>query len=266
LANPFSARILNRIGDDIGRASPARLRRLVTWIVVVVMAGLITHGNYAGSGDAVHYMVIARSIAFDRDLDLRNDYADSTNIVREQPGDHARPGVDGALRPVHDVGLPLISAPAFWAAYELASLTDRLPESVRRRAKLNEFIALRQLVSLLMIGLTAWLARLFFDVSSAVTGRKALAFLWTLVWTLSPPILSHGYVYLTEVPSALVALLVYSRLDDMNGARAIPRGVVLGLLTGLLMLIHVRNAGLVLALVALIAWRVRHAALRGAGF
>jgi hypothetical protein len=267
LANhPAGTRSVAGVLDRIERASPARLRRLLTWIVVIVMTGLVTHGNYAGSGDAVHYMVIARSIAFDRDLDLGNDYGDSTNIIREQPGAHARPGVNGVLRPVHDVGLPLISSPVFWAAYQVASLTDRLPESLRRRAKLNEFITLRQLLSLIMIGVTAWLGRLFFDVSSAMTGQKALAFLWALVWTLSPPILSHGYVFLTEVPSALIALLVYSRIDEVNGERPIPRGLLLGVLTGLLILVHVRNAGLMLALAALVAWRVRHAPSRGVGF
>ena len=99
-----------------------------------------------------------------------------------------------------------------------------------------------------------------------MTGQKALAFLWALVWTLSPPILSHGYVFLTEMPSALVALLVYSRLDDVNGERPRRRGLLLGVLTGLLVLIHVRNIGLVLALARLIAWRVRTRPLRGAGF
>ena len=264
--HPAGTRIFARVLDRIERASPARLRRLLTWIVVIVMTGLVTHGNYAGSGDAVHYMVIARSIAFDRDLDLSNDYSDSSSIIREQPGAHARPGVDGALRPVHDVGLPFISTPVFWAAYHIASLTDRLPESLRRRAKLNDFITLRQLLSLFMIGVTVWLGRLFFDVSSAITGHKALAFLWALAWTLSPPILSHGYVFLTEVPSALIALMVYSRLDEVNGERPIPRGFLLGMLTGLLILIHVRNAGLMLAFTGLVAWRVRRAPLRGAGF
>lgn len=252
--------------DRIERTTPARLRAGVAGASILVLVGLITHGNYAGSGDAVHYMVIARSLALDRDFDLGNDYADPSNIIREPPGNHAVPGRDGVLRPVHDVGLPLLAVPYFAVAYRVAEMTDRLPESVRRRAKLNEFIALRQLVSLLMILVTAALAVAFFDASWRVTGQKAPAFVWTLGWTLSPPLLSHGYVFLTEVPSALLALLAYSRLDDVLGERPARRGLVLGLLTGLLMLIHVRNVGLVLALALLVVWRVRVDLRRGLGF
>jgi hypothetical protein len=248
------------------RASPRRLRIALAVASVLVFVGLITHGNYAGSGDPVHYMVIARSVAFDRDFDLRNDYSDAASLITEPVGRHAVPGRNGVLRPVHDVGMPLLAAPYFAVAYELAARTDRLPESFRRRAKLNAFIALRQLMSLLMIAVTAVLAVAFFNASWRLTGEKAGSFLWALVWTLSPPLLSHGYVFFTEVPSALIALMVYSRLDDLRGDHARRRGLLLGLLTGLLLLVHVRNVGLVIALAALVGWRVRHDVNRGTGF
>ena len=252
--------------ERVEHASPARLRVVIYLFVTLVMLGLITHGHYAASGDAVHYMVIARSLAFDQDFDVGNDYGDPSNIVKDPAGNHARIGRNGVLRPVHDVGLPLVAAPFFAVAYRLAEMTGRLPASLRRRAKLGEFIALRQLVSMLMILVTAFLAVVFFETSWQVTGQKAFAFVWALIWTLSPPILSHGYVFLTEVPSALVALLVYSRRDDVLGDSATWRGFILGLLTGLLLLIHVRNLGLSLALVLLIVWRVRLEPRRGIGF
>ena len=255
-----------RVLERVEQASPTRLRGFIYLVVSLVMLGLITHGHYAGSGDAVHYMVIARSLAFDRDFDVGNDYADPSNIITVPAGNHAIIGRNGVLRPVHDVGLPIIAAPFFAAAYRLAELTNRLPDSLRRRARLNEFIALRQLVSVFMIFVTAVLAVVFFQVSWQVTGQKAFAFIWALVWTLSPPILSHGYVFFTEVLSALVALLVYWRRDDVLGDHPGRRGLILGLLTGLLFLIHVRNVGLVLALVLLIAWRVRREPWRSLGF
>ena len=248
------------------QATPARLRRWLTIAVVLVLASLITHGNYAGSGDAVHYMVIARSLAFDRDFDLGNNYADTGGIIRVRPETHAIMGKNDVVRPVHDVGLPIVTAPAFGLAYALASMTDQLPESLRRRAKINPFIALRQLMSLLMIGLTAWLARVFFDTSLRLTGQKVWVFAWALVLALSPPLMSHGYVYLTEIPSALVALIVFARRDDVLGEQPGRRGLLLGLLTGLLVLIHVRNIGLAAALTGLIAWRVRREPARGVGF
>jgi hypothetical protein len=252
--------------ERVERTSPARLRAIICLIVCLVMLDLISHGHYAGSGDAIHYMVVARSLAFDGDVDLGNDYSDPTNIIKEPAGAHARIGRDGVLRPIHDIGLPLLGAPLFRVAYSLAKLTDRLPASFRRRARLGEFIALRQLVSMLMILVTAALAVVFFDASWGLTGQKALAFAWALIWTLSPPILSHGYVFMTEIPSALIALLVYGRRDDVLGDRPSWRGLVLGLLTGLLFLIHIRNIGLIVAIVLLIVWRVRFRLWRAVGF
>lgn len=93
-------------------------------------------------------MMIAHSVAFDRDLALANNYGNPANILQLKPGLHARVGRDGVLRPAHDVGFPVVAAPFFAAAYQLAELTDRLPESLRRRAKLTPYIALRQLLSL----------------------------------------------------------------------------------------------------------------------
>jgi hypothetical protein len=252
--------------ERLERASPVALRAYIYLVVTLVMLGLITHGNYAGSGDAVHYMVIARSIAFDLDVDVGNDYGDPSNIIKEPAGSHARIGRNGVLRPVHDIGLPLVAAPFFAGAYRLAEMTNRLPGWLLRRAKLDEFIALRQLVGVFMILVTGALAVSFFEASWHVTGQKASAFIWAIIWALSPPILTHGYVFLTEVPSALVALLVYARRDDVLGDSPSRRGLLLGLLTGFLFLIHVRNLGLILALGLLIAWRVRRAPKRGLGF
>jgi len=230
------------------------------------MIGQIAHGNYAGSGDAVHYMVAAHSVAFDRDFDLANDYSDPSRIIRDPAGPHARPGVDGVVRPVHDVGLPIVAAPVVALAYATAGTVNRWPETLVRRAKLNPFIVLRQLLSLAMIAATIALALLFFDASAALTGQRTWAFVWTLAWALSPPILTHGYVFLTEIPSAIIALFVFVRRDGLRGGHATTHGVLLGLLTGLLFLIHVRNIGLVLALAALIVWRVRQTPVRAIGY
>src|SRR5438045_624897 len=115
---------------------------------------------------------MSRSLAFDQDLHVGNDYADPSNIIKGPAGNHARIGRNGVLRPVHDVGLPLVAAPFFAVAYKLAEMTDRLPASLRHRAKLDEFIALRQLVGVLMILMTAALAVAFFETSWQVTGQK----------------------------------------------------------------------------------------------
>ena len=57
------------------------LGRLLSWVVGLVLFGLITHGHFAGSGDPVHYMMIAHSLAFGPDLDLEDDYRDPHNVL-----------------------------------------------------------------------------------------------------------------------------------------------------------------------------------------
>jgi hypothetical protein len=158
-------------------------------------------------------------------------------------------------------------SPAFGVAYLLAESTESWPDSLRRRTKLNRFIALRQGVSLIVIALTAWLAALFLRASRTVAGDRPLLLAgWAVAWALSPPILTHGYLFFTEVPIALVALLCYLRRHDLGTARWGMRGILLGALTGFLVLLHVRTLGLVLAFVGLTIWRVRHDPRRLAGY
>jgi hypothetical protein len=73
-------------------------------------------------GDEPHYLLIARSLLHDGDLDLRDDYADTAQVheVYPQAGEspldpstHAGRYVDRPeLRPVHSIGVPIAIAPA----------------------------------------------------------------------------------------------------------------------------------------------------------
>jgi hypothetical protein len=211
-------------------------------------------------------MVIARSLALDRDLDLTNDYAEPGNLIAGgglAAEAHARPGRDGSLRPVHDVGLPLVAAPYFGLAYAVAErLTDRIPERLRKRARIDRWIVLRHLVSIFMIAASCGLAALFFDLCLDLTRSARLAALTAALLTLSPPVMSHAYVFFGEVPSALLALWVYRALRARGQARAF----VVGCATGFLLLLHIRNAGLALALALLAAHRLRSSGWRLAAF
>lgn len=245
---------------------PRRLRSWLKWAVGLFLFGLITHGHFAGSGDAVHYMMVTRSLVRSGDLDLADDYADPRNIVgggRLPAAPHALPGRGGVVRPVHDVGLPLLAAPCFGIAYWAADrLTEQLPEWLRRRARLDPWIMLRQLVSLGMILVTCALAAAFFDVCRILEAGNAAAFFGSLLLALSPPLSTHGYVFFTEVPSALLALLAYRTM--VSGERPRTASALLaGGATGLLVLVHVRNIGLAVALtiVAVVRWRSHQRAL-----
>lgn len=233
----------------------------------VTIWGLITHGTYAGAGDEPHYLMIARSLAFDGDVDLANDYADRSNLIGGgtlEPGAHVRPGPDGTLRPVHDVGLPLLAAPVVALAYQLAEyVANVVPVSWLERFRLNASLVFRHQISLLMalvtglvtIELARWLA---------MTGATARhAFWWALLGVLSPPLLSHSFLFFTEIPSALLVLVTLRRILARGGTSA--SMLVTGLLIGLLCLVHIRNAPIALALVAIGAVQQRAIGWHGLG-
>lgn len=220
-------------------------------ITLLIVWGLITHGTFAGSGDEPHYLMIARSVAFDGDLDLTNDYSDSRNLIGAgtlEPGLHVHPGRDGVLRPVHDVGLPLLAAPVLRVAYPLAEWLDAtVPRDWLTRAKLNASLILRHEFSLLMaiiaglIAIEVWRPL----VKHGIDRRRA--FWWALLVTVSPPLLSYSFLFYTELVAALIVLVCLRRIQEPW----VPTGALLtGVLVGLLTFIHIRNAPISLALAA----------------
>lgn len=228
----------------------ARSGRFLAAGIVLVLAGLITHGTHAGSGDEAHYQVIAHSLVFDRDLDLANDYGSI------DPEAHARPGKDGRLRPVHDIGLPLLFAPYYAFAFGAADLAERyLPFRWLEIAKMDHGRIVRHFLSLAMIGLTAWIGLQLLAVFNAMTSGTSRAAWWAALFVLSPPLLSHSFLFFTEILSAAIAMWVFFRLRRPRLEQW--EAALVGAATGYLMLVHARNAGLVAALVALGVFRLR---------
>ena len=126
-------------GRSLGMTwTPAR----VAGVVFFVLWGLITHGTYAGTGDEPHYQIIAHSLAFDRDLDLTTDYSDPTNLAlggHFEGGPHVIPGKDGRSRPVHDIGLPVLFTPDYFAAYKATGVDHLTGSGSVARAITTEF-------------------------------------------------------------------------------------------------------------------------------
>ncbi|MCX6545676.1 MAG: hypothetical protein NTV05_14845 [Acidobacteria bacterium] len=235
---------------------PARARlgrRITVAVIVLVLWGLITHGTYAGSGDEPHYAMIMHSIVFDRDIDLTNNYGDPRVLVfggKLEPERHAIVGTNGRLRPVHDIGMPLMFAPYYALAYPLAEwLAGHAPHGLLERTRLNGPVILRHLLSLGMIAVTVLIGLRLYDVFFDMTGVPARAASWTLLFTLSPPLLSHSFLFFTEIVSAWMTLVIWMTLRDrMPTTRS---ALLAGSLTGYLLLVHVRNVGLVAALLVL---------------
>jgi hypothetical protein len=239
---------------------PRTLRRLTFAAVFLFIWGLDTHGSFAGSGDEPHYQMIAHSLVFDRDLDLANNYADGSNLVGAgtlEAGPHARTGGGGRLRPVHDIGLPLVFAPVFAVAYAAAEASGHwLPPRLMARARLTEPLVLRHLLSLAMAALAALMAVMLFDVARAMSLSHTHALAWTLLFTLSPPVLSHSFLFFTEIPGALIVVLFWRVLTRGEPLTRRHR-LLTGALVGFLLILHARYAGLVGAMLALMLWRHR---------
>lgn len=235
-------------------------RRRLVIVLILVLWGFGTHGTHAGSGDEPHYLAIAHSIAFDGDLDVGNNYLANEPLIMSgtlQPEVHIRPGANGTLRPVHDVGLPLIIAPYVRVAAPLTSwLSAHLPAWALQKARLSPTTLYRHFLGFAMIALAAVLAVMMFDVFVALGASPGQAFWFTLLLMASPPLLAYSTLLFTEIVSALLAFLVFSRVavHNVTGRAA---WLTLGAVTGFLLILHVRNVGLVvgLSLVAALRWR-----------
>jgi len=239
-----------------------RSRRFIFWIVVLAAWTLDTHGDWAGTGDEPHYAMIAHSLVFDRDFDLANDYGSATNLVNRgglESGSHVRTGRDGIMRPIHDVGLPIVAAPYFAAAYAATVVIVRvIPPNVLARGRLDPPLLFRHLLSLGMIVVTALMALWLHDVLVALSNAGCWASAWTILFVLSPPLLAHSFLFFAEIPAATLVTWLYGTLivgqaDERATTRVQPLWI--GLAIGFLPLLHVRLAGLALGFLLLYVWR-----------
>ena len=224
--------------------------------------GVATHSTHAGSGDEPHYLAIAHSLAFDFDLDLANNYGPAEPLIAAgglSPEAHVRPGVDGRARPVHDIGMPLLFTPYVRLVRPLAAASiPYASSSTMRRLRLTPTTLYRHLLSAAMIliaaGLAVSMARTFRDLGTPET----TALLAAVLVAASPPFLVMSLLFFTEVLSALLCLTVF-RLLVRTGTPSTRSGVAAGGLLGLLLLVHIRNLGLVVGLVVAAAWHIREA-------
>jgi hypothetical protein len=223
--------------------------------VAIVTAGLATHGTYAGSGDEPHYLAITDSIAFDHDLDLSNNYGPREPLIGGgalDPELHARRGVGNVLRPVHDIGMPVLFAPYVTVARPAVEwMAAHIPPSLMKRWRLNPTLLYRHSISAAMISLGGIVAILMFDVFLRIGVARPTAFWTALLISISPPLLVFSILFFTELPSALICLYLIRKMAFGRSDAPAWTWTVAGLATGLLLLIHIRNLALVIALAAI---------------
>jgi hypothetical protein len=211
--------------------------RVVGWIaplVIAFAAYLIAYYTMdpGTTGDEPHYLLAAESIAFDGDIDMRNDYASrerTLRIVNVFPLD-AHAAVykgSGELRPLHGVGLSALLAPAV----ALGGLTG---------------------ARVVMVLIAALLAhQLYFLLADLGLRRRYRIGAWIAV-ALCMPVLPFTSQIYPELPGALLAIVV---LRIILRRTASPFALVMGSLAcAALFWLHVRYFPISFALFAGLAY------------
>jgi hypothetical protein len=208
-----------------------------------VYLGAYLHVRPSTAGDEPHYLLAAESVAYDHDLDLRNDYASQSRtlrIVNIFPLDYniqaATFGGEPQLRPVHPIGLSILLAPAV----ALGGLTGA------------------RIAMLLVAALLAdQLLRLLRDLGMRQPYRGAA---WIAVMFCLPILAFSSQIY-PELPGAL---LVVACLRIMVVGASSPAALALGsAAAGALVWLHVRYV--VLSLAAVLGLAIAACAKRWAG-
>jgi hypothetical protein len=184
--------------------------------LVAYLAGGWSLADRMPSGDEPHYLIIAQSILYDRDIQVENNYAEAQH--RDYWSGPLRPhyiqrGTNGEIYSIHAPGLPAVVAPAFALAGHPAVVV---------------FLAL---VAALGSGLL-WRA------AHALTGNASAAWFAWAAGALSAPFFFEAFaVY----PDGLAATLVlFAALPLFERQVSTFRWIAVGAALGLLPWLHTR--------------------------
>ncbi|MGD8331425.1 MAG: hypothetical protein PVJ49_18475, partial [Acidobacteriota bacterium] len=177
---------------------------------------LLIAGWSPPSGDEPNYLLVARSLVVDHDLDLADDFAGRAYASFHPAvlSPHYRPGLrEGSRYSMHGVGLPLLIAPAYALG---RSLEPSLPGAE---------VALPRTTLILLYGLFAWLLYGFIEETA---GRRAAR--WgTAATVMLAPLLFAPLFLFAEIPAMLLALFAFRALTRPDGD-CVVAGVALALL------------------------------------
>jgi hypothetical protein len=214
-----------------GRRLPLAVFLITLTVYGVYNAGLIVPAQPL-TGDEPHYVLVARSILADGDINLYNDYLDRNYEAyyhgRLEP--HAFPGRNGerSLYSKHFPGLPLLIVPFYAAGERAGDFLSRLSgRAVERKDVLVFFIRLPVCLLAALLGLC------FFLSARELVKKNTVALAAWLVFSFTAPLIFYSHLIYPEIPTALIliwimlALALKKRLSTRNLFRA---GLGIGLL------------------------------------
>ena len=216
-------------GDSAPRLAAARPAVLFALTAAAYSAaGLWYASRLRVSGDEPHYLLMARSLWSEGDLDLVDNHA-REDWRADTPGPvaphYGAPRADGRPFPAHSPGLPFLLAPVYAAGGRLACVV---------------------VLSLLAAGaaVVAW------QLALLATGSREQAFFAWLA-AAGPPLAFYAFHVYTEAPSALAATVALALL---LGPPSVARAIAAALLASALPWLHLKMipAAAALGVVALV--------------
>lgn len=224
----------------LGRRLTGRPPWILFWFFAAVYLALLpwSHQQRPPDGDEPYYLLLARSLAWDHDVDLTNDYAEHRyrdfvdRPLEPQPGDPTGP--EGQIYSRHNALLPLVLSPAYRLLGPAGALMTMC------------------LLSALLIWSTLRLARHY------VADRPGEALLACAVLGLTPPVLLFSHQAWAEIPAALLLVLALDAalsLGTSRAGKAWPGWLRFAVPLLLLPTLKLRFLPLAVSLVMLVAWR-----------
>jgi hypothetical protein len=221
-----AARVLGPLGARVPDPRPGAAFALAAALFVPL--GLHYASGLRVSGDEPHYLLMARSLWHEGDLDLQDNFA-REDWRADTPGPvaphYGAPRRDGRPFPAHSPGLAVLLAPVYAWGGRLAC------------------------VALLALAAAFLCAQVRALAVQAAEDRPAA--LWAWAAALGPPVFFYSFHVYTEVPSAL-ALVIALRILLSSPSPAVAAAA--GLFTSALPWLHVKMipAAVALALVAVL--------------
>ncbi|HZY44537.1 MAG TPA: hypothetical protein VFF70_07290, partial [Anaerolineae bacterium] len=215
----------------------ARWLVLIVSLIIILLPVPYVLSNWTPVGDEPHYLLAAYSLVHDGDLDLANNYAQGDyRAFYDLPIDpHVRIGADGRLYLSHDIGLPILIAPAY---------------AFGGRAAVIIFLAI---IAALVAVNVYWLAY-------EVTGHPVAAMLTWLILLLTPILSVYAYLVYPEMIGALIVIWTTRRLFKIDASRVtrhsslITQSAIVALALAVLPWLSARFIPIA---VFLLAWKIR---------
>lgn len=223
------------------------MRTRASWVlffvVLLFLVTMKTHRTYMGQGDEPHYIVFAESLLLDHDLDVSNNYVSSNLrsfefIDRHIPHPIPPQQVQYSW---HSIGLPILGIPSMLLSRALLAWFP---------PKDSNWITVKNTFSFSMMILAAFFAVFLFGFFRTVNIDENVAWCGALLVSITPPLLSYGFLFFTELPAAFMIIYLYSRWKV-----AAPLHWTDSLLIGFLPWLHMRYALVAVVLALLLLYR-----------